>query len=148
VTLQRLNEMSAADLAAVLSKCCGSTQWVAEMVRRRPYESDRALRDAADAAWRGVDDDDLRGALTAVATTVPLVGDEGTRAAAELALRLYRHRFGYRFLTHTDTPTADELLMLIRIRLGHDESAELRRSRVEFSRLTRQRLEQLLAEGG
>jgi 2-oxo-4-hydroxy-4-carboxy-5-ureidoimidazoline decarboxylase len=146
-TLQRLNSMPLDGLGAALSKCCGCTQWVAEMVRRRPYASEGALRDAAGAAWLAVDDTDLRTALAAFVLAVPPDGDEGTRAAAEMALRLYRHRFGYRFLTITDNLSADELLMLVRIRLGHDEGPELRRSRVEFMRLTRWRLEQLLADG-
>jgi 2-oxo-4-hydroxy-4-carboxy-5-ureidoimidazoline decarboxylase len=141
---QRLNEMSAADLANALSKCCGSARWVAEMVGRRPYESDRALRDAADAAWLAVDDNDLREALSACVTAVPLDAEEGTRAAAEMALRLYQQRFGYHFVANADNLTADELLMLVRIRLGHDEGPELRRSRLEFVRLTRLRLEKLL----
>jgi 2-oxo-4-hydroxy-4-carboxy-5-ureidoimidazoline decarboxylase len=146
-TLQRLNALPVDQLGAALSKCCGCTQWVAEMVRRRPYASEGALRDAAEAAWLAVDDADLRTALSAFPTAVPLDGNEGTRAAAEMALRLYRQRFGYRFLTITDSLSADELLMLVRIRLGHDEGPELRRSRVEFMRLTRLRLEQLLADG-
>jgi hypothetical protein len=146
-SLQRLNTLAMDDLAAALSKCCGCTQWVEEMVRRRPYASESALRDAAEAAWLAVDDTDLRTALSTYITAVPLDGEEGTRAAAEMALRLYRQRFGYRFLAVTDNLSADELLMLVRIRLGHDEGAELRRSRVEFSRLTRLRLEQLLVDG-
>jgi 2-oxo-4-hydroxy-4-carboxy-5-ureidoimidazoline decarboxylase len=146
-TLQRLNALPVDQLGAALSKCCGCTQWVAEMVRRRPYASEGALRDAAEAAWLAVDDADLRTALSAFPTAVPLDGNEGTRAAAEMALRLYRQRFGYRFLTITDNLSADELLMLVRIRLGHDEEPELRRSRLEFIRLTRLRLEQLLSEG-
>jgi 2-oxo-4-hydroxy-4-carboxy-5-ureidoimidazoline decarboxylase len=146
-TLQRLNALPMDELAAALSTCCGCTQWVAEMVRQRPYASEGALRDAAEASWQAVDDTDLRSALSAFTTAVPLDGDEGTRAAAEMALRLYRQRFGYRFLTIIDNLSADELLMLVRIRLGHDEGPELRRSRVEFMRLTRLRLEQLLADG-
>jgi 2-oxo-4-hydroxy-4-carboxy-5-ureidoimidazoline decarboxylase len=145
--LQRLNALPMDDLAAALSRCCGCTQWVAEMVRRRPYASERALRDAAESAWLAVGDMDLRTALSDYITAVPLDGDEGTRAAAEMALRLYRQRFGYRFLAITDNVSADELLMLVRIRLGHDEGPELRRSRVEFMRLTRVRLEQLLSDG-
>jgi 2-oxo-4-hydroxy-4-carboxy--5-ureidoimidazoline (OHCU) decarboxylase len=146
-TVQQLNALPVDDLAAALSKCCSCTQWVAEMVRRRPYANETALREAAEAAWLAVDDTDLRTTLSTFITAVPLEGDEGTRAAAEMALRLYRHRFGYRFLTIPDNLAADELLMLVRIRLGHDEGPELRRSRLEFVRLTRLRLEQLLSDG-
>jgi 2-oxo-4-hydroxy-4-carboxy--5-ureidoimidazoline (OHCU) decarboxylase len=146
--LQRLNALPLDDLAAALSKCCGCAQWVAEMVRRRPYASASALREAAESAWLAVDDTALRTSLSAFITAVPLDGDEGTRAAAEMALRLYRQRFGYRFLTVTDNLSADELLMLVRIRLGHDEGPELRRSRGEFVRLTRLRLDQLLSDAG
>lgn len=144
--LERFNALTHPEARAALARCCGSSRWVDEMMRRRPFGSFEEARAAAAAAWAATGPDDWREALHAAAAQRVPPADASTRAAADMALALYRERFGWPFVTDAEELAADELLMLIRIRLGHDELPELRRSRAEHERLTLQRLRSLLAQ--
>jgi 2-oxo-4-hydroxy-4-carboxy-5-ureidoimidazoline decarboxylase len=135
-------------LAAALHDCCAIDRWVEEVLARRPFHDGAAVAAAADQAFAVLTPEDWRQGLAAAgALVVPADGEAGTRAAAELALRLYRERFGYVFVSGAPHMAADELLMRIRIRLGHDEEAELRTACAELRRGGRARLARLLSGG-
>jgi 2-oxo-4-hydroxy-4-carboxy-5-ureidoimidazoline decarboxylase len=135
-------------LAAALHDCCAIDRWVDEVLARRPFHDDAAVTAAADEAFAALTREDWQQGLAAAgALVVPADGEAGTRAAAELALRLYRERFGYVFVSGAPHLVADELLMRIRIRLGHDEEAELRTACAELRRRARARLARLLSRG-
>jgi 2-oxo-4-hydroxy-4-carboxy--5-ureidoimidazoline (OHCU) decarboxylase len=57
--------------------------------------------------------------------------------------QLYRDRFGYHFRDRPREHDGEQLLMRIRIRLGHDEAAELRKSRWEHGNVVCRRLQRL-----
>jgi 2-oxo-4-hydroxy-4-carboxy-5-ureidoimidazoline decarboxylase len=135
-------------LAAALHDCCAIDRWVEEVLARRPFRDDAAVLAAADEAFAVLAPEDWRqGLAVAGASVVPAGGEAGTRAAAELALRLYRERFGYVFISGAPHMAADELLMRIRIRLGNDEETELRTACDELRRGARARLSRLLSRG-
>jgi 2-oxo-4-hydroxy-4-carboxy-5-ureidoimidazoline decarboxylase len=142
-----LDSLPVAMLRARLEHCCGSARWVEAMLQRRPFGTADAVRAAADAAFAALAPDDWRAAFAAADAQVVAAADEGTRAAAELTLRLYRERYGYPFVVAGRRLAADELLMRVRIRLGNDEESEFGAAREEQRRLTRQRLDELLDSG-
>jgi 2-oxo-4-hydroxy-4-carboxy-5-ureidoimidazoline decarboxylase len=143
--LDRLNALDAGDLADALRRCCGSQRWVREVAARAPFSDQAGLFAAADSAWSALDGAEWRAAHEAVGDRTVPAADAGTRAAIDVALRLYRERFGHRFIAAHDQLTAEELLMRIRIRLGNEVVAETRKTRAEQRLIARRRLEALLA---
>lgn len=140
--------LSGAALASALRDCCGVDRWVGAVVARQPFRDEAALLAAADAAFAELEPADWRQGFADVGEPpVAQDGEPGTQAAATLALRLYRERFGYPFITAAPPMACDELLMRIRIRLGNDEQAEFRASAAELRRLVHYRLSRLAQRG-
>jgi 2-oxo-4-hydroxy-4-carboxy-5-ureidoimidazoline decarboxylase len=141
--------LEGAALAAALRECCGIDRWVDGVLARQPFRDEAALLSAADAVFAELAPEDWRRGFAAVGEPpVARDGETGTQTAAELALRLYRERFGYPFITSAPPMASDELLMRIRIRLGNEEQAEFRGSSAELRRLTHYRLSRLMQRGG
>ncbi|MEX1182802.1 MAG: 2-oxo-4-hydroxy-4-carboxy-5-ureidoimidazoline decarboxylase [Gemmatimonadota bacterium] len=131
----------------LLEECGGSAAWAAAVADRARGVGRDALPELADAAWASLEDAAMRAAFDMHPASVPEGGDEATRRAAEVALRLYRERFGHAFVSATPSHAADELLMRVRIRLGNDPLTEWRTACDEQRRFARQRLEDRLAAG-
>jgi 2-oxo-4-hydroxy-4-carboxy-5-ureidoimidazoline decarboxylase len=144
--LERLNGLEEDELVAELRRCFDSEEWARDVAGGRPYADVAALLGAVAAGWQVLSDDEWE--RTLLAFREPALPDDDAEAmpAVRLALELYRQRFSRPFVSGMDGATADELLMLIRIRLGHDELAELRRSRDEYRNLARRRLARLLEQ--
>jgi 2-oxo-4-hydroxy-4-carboxy-5-ureidoimidazoline decarboxylase len=71
--------------------------------------------------------------------------DEPTRRAMAELNAAYERRFGHIYLVRATGRTADELLALLRARLGHDDATEWRTVRSELAQINRIRLRKLLA---
>jgi 2-oxo-4-hydroxy-4-carboxy-5-ureidoimidazoline decarboxylase len=140
----RINSMPDDELDSALWQCCPSDRWIGAVVAGRPYPDAASLLQAAERALDDLSFSEWVAAVNAMGDWPIPPCDDGTHAAATVALDLYRERFGYRFITAYENMTADQLLMRIRIRLGHDETAELRKSNVEHVQLVRRRLARLL----
>jgi 2-oxo-4-hydroxy-4-carboxy-5-ureidoimidazoline decarboxylase len=138
--------MAVASLRALLERACGSPHFVEAVARHCPFADVESLLRAVDAALQELEPADWRQALLAERTPEVVGGDAGTRAAAALAVNLYRDRFGYAFVVAAQRPSADELLMRVRIRLGNDAEAELRTAAGELRRIVRARLRRMLEE--
>lgn len=165
--LKRLNEGPAADRRAELLRCCGSSRWAEAMTARRPFRDREALLAAADEVWWGLGESDWREAFghhpkigdaaalrTRFASTRQWAAGEqaGAENATEETLvaladgnRAYEERFGYIFIVCATGKTAEEMLALLRARLPNDPKDELRVAALEQARITRIRLEKLLA---
>jgi 2-oxo-4-hydroxy-4-carboxy-5-ureidoimidazoline decarboxylase len=165
--LTRLNERPAVEARAELLRCCGSSRWAQAMTARRPFGDPRALFAAAEEVWWGLEPSDWREAFAAH----PRIGDRealrarfagaGPWAAAEQAgvesasgamlqelaeaNRAYEERFGYIFIVCATGKTAPEMLARLRERLPHDPQGEIRIAAGEQAKITRIRLEKLLA---
>src|SRR5206468_164563 len=157
--LDRLNAAGEAEAVAELLRCCGSPRWARRMAGLRPFDSVEGLLKAADAAWMGLDDADRLQAIAAhprigdlhelrtrFASTaswaageqagVSGADDQVLRALAE-GNRLYEARFGHRFIVCATGKTAEEMLALLRERLGNDPEAERAVASEEEARIAR-----------
>lgn len=166
--LSRLNALAAGEAREELRRCCGAARWVEVMVAGRPYANTEALRAAADRAASSLSREDWleafrhhpkigdRDALRArFATTEAWAASEqgGVSAATDATLdalaegnRAYEARFGHIFIVCATGKSADEMLSLLRARIGNAPDAELRIAAAEQAKITRIRLEKLLAE--
>ena len=131
------------------------------MAAGRPYADLAALQRAADEVWLGLGPEDWLEAFAAH----PRIGEGGGASAdwsrqeqagvggsADVQQRLaranaeYEARFGHVFLISAAGRDADEVLAALTDRLGNDPATELRVAAEEHRRITRLRLERLMAE--
>ena len=166
--LARLNELPAGEAERELLTCCGSRVWARRMAAARPFPDERSLLEKAETVWWGLTEADWLEAFRAH----PRIGErkaetpQGERAAAWSAQeqagatsagvdvaaalaegnREYEQRFGHIYIVSAAGKTADELLSILRERLSHDAETELRVAAGEQAKITRLRLEKLLAE--
>lgn len=139
--MTRLASLTDAQLGDALEQC-GMTPVAARAVlQNRPFEDDAALYNAVDAVVLNLDEAELKHALDAVPQPAAEHGHPDARTAALLAIRLYRDRFGYAFVSGIEAPTAEELLMRVRIRLGNDLEPECRAAREHLRRAIRTRVQ-------
>jgi OHCU decarboxylase len=160
--LDRFNRLSDEEAAGELLAVCHSRRWAKEMAAGRPYPDVAALQRAADEVWLGLSPEDWREAFEAH----PRIGEGGgasadwsrqeqagvggagqdTQAAIARGNAAYEARFGHVFLISAAGRDADEILAALTERLGNDPATELRVAAEEHRRITRLRLEKLMAE--
>jgi 2-oxo-4-hydroxy-4-carboxy-5-ureidoimidazoline decarboxylase len=163
---QRLNALSEAEAKQKLFACCSSTRWTAHMLALRPFASTSALYTAAERTWAEVTPHDhleafahhpaIGADISALAekfrATATLSGNEqsgvaGANPAVLNALAegnlAYQERFGFVFLVCATGKSAEEMLALLRARIGHSLETEHRIAADEQAKITRLRLENL-----
>lgn len=154
--LADFNALSRHEAQRQLLGCCSAPDWARAVAEGRPYRSMVQLHEAADAALteqhlgdglaghprigdRRGGDARSRREQSRVATAPSSVLDalaEGNRA--------YEGRFGHVYLVCASGRGAEELLAVLRGRLGNDERTERRVVRAELAAINRLRLDQLL----
>ncbi|MBB4638007.1 2-oxo-4-hydroxy-4-carboxy-5-ureidoimidazoline decarboxylase [Longimicrobium terrae] len=165
--LARLNALPAEDAARELLTCCGSRAWARSMVDARPFADADSLLRRADEAWWALDEEDWREAFR----SHPKIGErkaqagqtdreqawssgeqagmmtaaEATQAALAEGNRTYEARFGFIYIVCATGKSADEMLEILTGRLGNAPDAEIRVAAEEQRKITRIRLEKLLA---
>jgi OHCU decarboxylase len=168
--LLRLNAMSRLEAEAALLRCCGSVAWARRMAEARPFADSAAVYAEADRAWWELGRDAWLEAFRAH----PRIGERDAatpRGAAERAWsareqagvarasrdlrsaladgnRAYEARFGHIFIVCATGKSAEEMLALLTARLANDPDTELRVAAEEQRKITRLRLERLLAGAG
>jgi|SRR5579871_2690589 len=174
MTLNALNALDADRAARELLRCCGSTEWAVRMSLARPFDSMGAMFLCADAIWAALGEADWREAFAAHpaigAGRAGRAGRAGTAGRAEEAgwsaqeqsgvkdastavldrlaakNREYEARFGYIFIVCATGKSADEMLALLERRLPNDPAVEMRVAADEQRKITRGRLQKLVAE--
>lgn len=163
-----INAMSDAEAEAALTRCCGSRRWVDEMNNARPFHNRDDLFAKADAIWSKCERADFLEAFS----HHPKIGDvenlrrrfaetahwsEGeqsgmNQASDAVIARLaeanaeYEKKFGYIFIVCATGKSASEMLAILESRLGNGPEEEIRIAAGEQAKITRIRLEKLLAE--
>jgi 2-oxo-4-hydroxy-4-carboxy-5-ureidoimidazoline decarboxylase len=162
-----LNSLDEAAAKAELQKCCGSTWWCEQVAARRPLNDDDELRKVVEEIF----DRMLREAWLEAFAAHPRIGDldslrmkfagnrewsggeqAGVSVATDDVLQAlaqgnddYFERFGYLFIVCATGKSADEMLALLKVRLGNDAESELAMAAGEQRKITRLRLEKLAA---
>ena len=156
-----VNSLPVAAARSALGACCGARHWVEAMLAARPFASDAELLATAERVWWGLGRADWLEAFAAH----PRIGARGeamtdwargeqagaagaadrTRAALTQGNAAYEERFGHVFLISATGRTADEMLGALRGRLTNDPATELRVAAEEQAKITRLRLDKLVA---
>lgn len=165
--LEDLNSLAPAEATSEFERCCGAHVWVQAMVTVRPFASATAMFETADRIWAGLTPEDWLEAFT----HHPRIGDidslkakyantkqwaqgeqAGAAAASDEVLQAlaegnqqYEAKFGYLFIVCATGKTAGEMLDILRGRLPNDPERELGIAAEEQRKITRIRLEKLIA---
>lgn len=162
-----LDDLPEAEARAALLRCCGSSRWAERMLAKRPFRDRERLFEAASRIWSELSPADWdeafshhprigepgRIAAAAASTATWASGEqagatrssEEVRAAIAEGNREYEARFGRIYLVCATGKSGEELLAILRSRLGNDPETELRVAAGEQEKITRIRLEKLLS---
>ena len=166
---EHLNALPAERAEGELLACCASREWARRMAAARPFRDAAELLERADTVWWSLGEADWHEAFRGH----PRIGErkaaagqgdrerawsageqagmdraaEDTRRAMEEGNRAYEERFGHIYLVCATGRSADEMLDLLHARLANDPETEMRVAAGEQARITRLRLEKLLASG-
>ena len=166
MTVAKLNALAIDDARQAFERCCGCRAWVERMVARRPFVNLNHLLGIAYGFWMALGPDEWREAFAhhprigdleslraRFAATADLASreqaavagaSEGTLQALADGNRAYQERFGYIFIVFASGRGADEMLTLLRQRLGNDPAAELKNAGKEQWKIMRLRLDKML----
>lgn len=165
--LERLNGLGYEHQKEALTNCCGSSQWVNEMLKAFPFGSENELLKKGEEVWiQQCNEKDWLEAFT----HHPKIGDmknleekfASTKAWAsseqasvreadkEVIAALakgnqeYEKKFGFIFIVCATGKSADEMLKLLNERLPNDYEKELKIGMQEQAKITQLRLQKLL----
>lgn len=167
MTLAELNALPSQDAAEAFLACCGSTRWAHAMEARRPFADAQDVTATADEIWFGLDAEDwleafrahprigerkaapAQGAVAAAWSSQEQAGAAGAGEDVATALAegnaAYEARFGHIYIVCATGKSAEEMLAILRARLAHDPATELRAAAAEQAKITKLRIEKLLA---
>lgn len=167
-TVKDLDSMMPDQARGLFAEVCGSHKWVNEMTAKRPFKTYENVFKAADAV---ADEMEPKDWLEAFAHH-PRIGEKAAsahekgvaaewaakeqsgfdvapvdmRAALMNANQEYEGRFGYIYIVCATGKSAEEMLEILRDRLGNDPDRELKVAAAEQRKINRLRLEKLLAD--
>ncbi|MFF8810893.1 2-oxo-4-hydroxy-4-carboxy-5-ureidoimidazoline decarboxylase [Streptomyces pactum] len=154
--LARLNTADEQEVAGWLHEVCASRSWAAAVVGGRPYADPEALFAASDAAMAALTPEDLTEAMAGHPPIGrPKPGDptsareqSGVQDAVReelLELNLaYQERHGHVFLICATGRTGDQMLAVLKERIGNDTDTEREIVRTELGKINRIRLTRLV----
>jgi allantoicase len=165
--IERFNNISRVAARKELIDCCGSKKWAEEMLRQMPYANAEHLFEAADKTWESLGHKDWHDAFrhhppiggkaakakqsakaakwAAGEQSAAQKGTTETLAMLAAANRAYEAAFGRVFLICAAGKSSEEILRSLQQRLSNDPEIELRVAVEEQRKITRLRLEKLLA---
>ena len=137
--------------------CCGSKAWAQAMFARQPFPDSTTMHEAADEIWWSLTPQNWLEAFAAH----PKIGQRSSAkwaaqeqsgmssAAASTAEEMqrlnegYSTRFGFIFIVCATGKSADEMLQLLKERIGHTREEEIRIAAGEQAKITHLRLAKL-----
>lgn len=166
--LDSLNSLQPQEAVVGFLRCCGSAHWAERMAAERPFEVVAELLESADRIWWELEPKDWLEAFShhpkiGEKKAAPLQSSEaaawseqeqeGTRTAAEESLKelsalnsAYEDRFKFIFIVCATGKTTEEMIALLKERLGNDPATELHIAAEEQRRITHLRLRKLLEQ--
>ena len=167
MTLEELNRLPEQEAMADLARCCGSSVWVGQMVKRRPFESEAQLIESGKDVWFACTRNDWLEAFShhpkigdieslerKFSETKEWAGEEqgGVASARQETLerfaklnKVYEGRFGYIFVVSASGKSAEEMLEIIELRLKNNPYDEIKIAASEQNRITKLRLKKLFS---
>lgn len=167
MTVRELDTAPADEARELLLACCGASPWVDAMVAARPFESRENLLAAADRCWTALSQVQLEDAIarhprlgasrakavlsareqawSAAEQSGAAGADDAARALLAEGNEAYERRFGHTFILCATGLGPGEMLAALRQRLANDDEAERSITARELHKITRLRLEKLLA---
>lgn len=158
-TLEVINRLAFEAAEAGFFRCCGSRRWAERMAGSRPFTTETDVFTVASRLWLSLSEADWLEAFShhpKIGETKPTSGwaaeeQAGAKSAssavlAELAQlnETYRQKFGYVFLVCATGKSAEEMLGLLKARIGNTPDEEIRIAAGEQGKITHLRLEKLL----
>jgi OHCU decarboxylase len=165
-TVASLNSLSPSQAEAEFLKCCGAKNWAQQMVAARPYLGLNELITKADQIWWALGPADWLEAFqshpkigekkSAAATAAEAqkwsedeqsgIGNSARQTMEALAdlNRAYEEKFGFIFIVCASGKSSDEMLAILRQRLGNQREEELRIAAAEQAKITGLRLRKLV----
>ncbi len=156
---RRVNTRVRSQAEAELRSCCGSSEWMRQMLASRPFDGGSELLAGAETIWWELDPQDWREAFAAH----PRIGEnpksewarqeqasaasassDTMRALAQIN-REYEKRFGHIFIVFATGKSADEMLAIARQRLQNPPEQELRITAEQQLKITKLRLMKLVS---
>jgi 2-oxo-4-hydroxy-4-carboxy-5-ureidoimidazoline decarboxylase len=146
--------------------CCGATRWAAQMTAARPIASVAELSATADRAWATTEEADW---LEAFACH-PRIGERKAQASGQSSEwskqeqagtshagddvmvqiaegnRGYEKRFGFTYIVCATGKSAEEMLAILKRRVGATREAELREAAEQQRQIMQLRLRKWLGE--
>lgn len=167
-TLAAWNAASATEARNAMLACCGAKRWAEAMVALRPVASVAALSEAADQVWGTMQETDwleafachprigepVAGAHANARSTAwsraeqSQTGAAGENVLAEIAAenRKYEEQFGFTYIVCATGKSAEEMLAILKRRLGSTRERELREAAEQQRQIMQIRLGKWLIE--
>lgn len=164
--VNRLNSLDPGQAEKEFLKCCGSGEWAKRMIVERPFEDFDDLIAKADHVWWLLEPHDWLEAFQSHPKIGQKKPEQQTSAEAQAwseeeqsvarnstqktkqalaALNdVYEEKFGYIFIVCATGKTSEEMLDILRHRLGNNPDEELRNAAAEQARITELRLMKLI----
>ena len=161
------NSLPERKAAAALLDCCGSQEWVRLILARRPFADVDDLLRVGDEIWNTLGRKEWlqafrhhprigakkaartqsakAGALSAKEQSGVTQAAGETRAVLAAANRAYEAAFGHIFIICAMGKSSEEIIRELQRRLANDRETELRNAAEEQRKITRLRLEKMLA---
>lgn len=147
--------------------CCGTRRWASAMVAMRPIENVIGLSEIADRVWATMNEADWleafachprigerKAAQTEAKSRAWSQQEQSSVATAQFALlselaegnAKYEEKFGFTYIVCATGKSADEMLAILKRRLGNEHEAELGEAAEQQRQIMQIRLGKWLAE--
>lgn len=166
MTIKEFNLLAQEEAIEALTKCCGSSNWVKNVIDQRPFKSKEAMLEVGQNVWdQATQEDaleafnhhpkigDLKSLTKKFATTKDWAGNEqaGVKAADQEVLQelakgnmAYEMKYGYIFIVCATGKSAKEMLDLLMERLDNGTEEELKIAMAEQHKITIIRINKLI----
>lgn len=164
--LPAFNALPTQETEAALLRCCGAIRWARGLAAMRPFATSDAMLEIASDLWWALTPDDWRQGFSShpkIGAKLDTQGDSSAlwsakeqagAATADSATREalaglndeYETRFGHIFIVCASGLTGEQMLERLRTRLQNDPETEMLTAAEEHLRITKLRLQNVLAD--
>ena len=151
MTLDEFNRLSFEKARSAMLDCCGCEAWAVEMTAGRPYPSMDALEEAAEAQWWRLGEFGWMEAFrahprTAAWTDVADLSESDEAVAERMAfLHEYYATLGFSFVYYSVGKSSDEILEVLKARVGNRLDEELGHAAEEQAKITQLKMRRLFS---